>query len=179
MVYSLGKQPGVGELSVRLWTISLDAHGHRPDAGTLWKASTFTPTAGVNLTFNLICRRIVADAAVRLHDAGIHHGLLCLGKEHHILYHEDTKRVNLVGFTESAAGHYCHPSNTKPDKVASSKKLCGAVNVVADILDLWYHDRLLSMFSLIVNCLAGHSTLTYQILMKRTIPQSKSRLDFK
>ena len=107
---------------------------------------------------------------MRLHDAGINHAALCPGAEHHILYDKDTKRVNLVGFTSSAAGHYCHPSNREPEKVASSKKLCDDMDAVADILQLWYHDRLLSMSPLIVHLSAGCSSRLTEFDEKNNTP---------
>jgi len=43
------------------------------------------PTASVNLASNSIRRRIVADAAVKLRDAGINHtSQLCPGHEHQV-----------------------------------------------------------------------------------------------
>ena len=102
------------------------------------------------MTFNLICRQIVADAAVRLHDAGIRwHAKFFPGRELHILYDKDTKRVNLVGFTRSAAGHRCNPDDAESEEVASEEEeMCSDMKTLASTLPLWYHNSLLSMSSL-------------------------------
>lgn len=66
-----------------------------------------------------------------------------------------------------------------PRKAASSKKLGGDPDVVADILPLWNLERVLSMSSKFHHCSLFSWTFisACQNLMKRTISQSKPKLN--
>ena len=56
---------------------------------------------------------------------GKDHAQLFPGREHHIVYENDTNRVNMVGFTTSDAGHQS-PESNEPRKV-TPRKNCAVI----------------------------------------------------
>ncbi|KAF9047049.1 hypothetical protein BDZ89DRAFT_1058104 [Hymenopellis radicata] len=86
---------------------------------------------------------LVADAVQTLHTFGVEHGQLCSGKQHHILYDYDTKRVNVVDFSRARL-HHCFRPDVKLEPLFHTipyGTLCGELRFVGNFLDFWNPKR--------------------------------------